>query len=602
MIPIRDDIPASAIPIINYALIALCTIGFGTEVALGSGIDRLIEANGLIPERFLTLGERFGFLRPVLYVPFLTSIFLHGGYLHFLLNMLFLWIFGDNVEDRMGHAGYTLFFLTGGGARWRGPRGGEPGLGRADDRCERSDCSGDGRLPGLVPEGQDRIARSVRVFAALALRALDRVPDRVAGVAAAAGQPVARRGADRGGRLVGARGRLPVRCRSRERSGPARATAPGMRTRGGAAALVALLGCAPPADVEPARTQANVATLYASHAEGERFFNPWHRFDTGPLDMLRWTLSRNPYDKSAPVVVPRVPNSGASLAGSEHSSVITWVGHSTFAIHDGEDVALTDPQFGRRALWPARESAPGMPIESIPPHAFAVISHNHYDHLDAYTVEALPDTVEWYVPLVLGAWFQDRGRTRVTELDWWESARRGRWTITCLPSQHWSRRFDQPLNSTLWCSWLLDSGSYRYYFAGDTGYFHGFVEYGQRLAPIDVALLPDRSVRAALVHALPAPEPGGGLSRVRRPRRPLHAPHALGHLRPDRRAGGPRPPCLQGGRGRRRRRPIPQPDPRHRRRVAGPGPEPVGHQGVTIEADSRNSTAPKACDRRHDGV
>ena len=114
MIPIRDDIPASAIPIINYALIALCTIGFGTEVALGSGIDRLIEANGLIPERFLTLGERFGFLRPVLYLPFLTSIFLHGGYLHFLLNMLFLWIFGDNVEDRMGHAGYTLFFLTGG--------------------------------------------------------------------------------------------------------------------------------------------------------------------------------------------------------------------------------------------------------------------------------------------------------------------------------------------------------------------------------------------------------------------------------------------------------------------------------------------------------
>ena len=114
MIPIRDDIPASAIPIINYALIALCTIGFGTEVALGSGIDRLIEANGLIPERFLTLGERFGFLRPVLYVPFLTSIFLHGGYLHFLLNMLFLWIFGDNVEDRMGHAGYTIFFLTGG--------------------------------------------------------------------------------------------------------------------------------------------------------------------------------------------------------------------------------------------------------------------------------------------------------------------------------------------------------------------------------------------------------------------------------------------------------------------------------------------------------
>ncbi len=255
-------------------------------------------------------------------------------------------------------------------------------------------------------------------------------------------------------------------------------------------ALVALLACAPPADVDPPRTQSVVATLYASHAERGEFFNPWGRFDTGPLDMLRWTFSRNLYDKSAPIVVPRVPNSGASLAGVERSSAITWVGHSTFAIHDGKDVALTDPHFGPRALLPTRESEPGIPIESVPPHAFAVISHNHYDHLDAYTVDTLPDTVHWYVPLDLARWFRARGRTRVTELDWWESARRGRWTITCLPSQHWSRRTDQPTNSTLWCSWLLDSGDYRYYFAGDTGYFHGFREFGRHFPPIDVALLP----------------------------------------------------------------------------------------------------------------
>ena len=114
MIPIRDDIPARAIPFTNYALIALCAISFGTEIVLGTGVDRLIEENGLIPERFLTLGERFGFLQLALYSPFVTSIFLHGGYLHFLLNMLVLWIFGDNVEDRMGHAGYALFFLFGG--------------------------------------------------------------------------------------------------------------------------------------------------------------------------------------------------------------------------------------------------------------------------------------------------------------------------------------------------------------------------------------------------------------------------------------------------------------------------------------------------------
>jgi N-acyl-phosphatidylethanolamine-hydrolysing phospholipase D len=151
---------------------------------------------------------------------------------------------------------------------------------------------------------------------------------------------------------------------------------------------------------------------------------------------------------------------------------------------------LTDPHFSKRAFLPARQFEPGVPLESIPPDAFAVISHNHYDHLDAGTVDRLPESVQWFVPRGLAEWFRDRGRLRVTELGWWESARRGRWTLTCLPSQHWSRRLGQGLNQTLWCSWLLDSGEHRYYFAGDTGYFHGFREYGRRFDPIDVALLP----------------------------------------------------------------------------------------------------------------
>ncbi len=78
----------------------------------------------------------------------------------------------------------------------------------------------------------------------------------------------------------------------------------------------------------------------------------------------------------------------------------------------------------------------------------------------------------------------------MVELDWWQSARHGRWTLTCLPAQHWSRRLGQGYNRTLWCSWLLDSGEHRYYFAGDTGYFEGFVELGRRFGPIDAAMLP----------------------------------------------------------------------------------------------------------------
>jgi N-acyl-phosphatidylethanolamine-hydrolysing phospholipase D len=258
----------------------------------------------------------------------------------------------------------------------------------------------------------------------------------------------------------------------------------------GLAALL-MAGCLPyPSTPEPAAPRGNPSALYAPNRDGDSYFNPWQSFDVGPLDLLRWAVTRNPYDKSRPPQVPLIANDGGELAGRQNSAKLTWVGHATFAIHDGDDVVLTDPHFGGRALLPKRKFPPGVPLEAIPSDAFAVVSHNHYDHLDAYTVDRLPDSVQWFVPLGLGGWVRDRDRPNVVELGWWESARRGRWTITCLPSQHWSRRIGQGTNDTLWCSWLLDSGDYRYYFAGDTGYFHGFREFGKRFGPIDVAMLP----------------------------------------------------------------------------------------------------------------
>lgn len=237
--------------------------------------------------------------------------------------------------------------------------------------------------------------------------------------------------------------------------------------------------------------RAGTAPLYAPHRDEDGYFNPWRRFDRPSVwDMLAWKTAANPYDKDAPPVIPRVANDGAYLAGEEHSATVTWVGHATFAVHDRDDVFLTDPHFSKRALIPARAVPPGLPVAAIPADAFAVVSHNHYDHLDEETVKALPATVGWFVPKGLAGWFRKRGREDVVELDWWQSARRGRFTITCLPSQHWSLRIGQGENETLWCAWLVDSGDYRYFFAGDTGHFEGFAEYGRRFAPIDVAMLP----------------------------------------------------------------------------------------------------------------
>lgn len=262
-----------------------------------------------------------------------------------------------------------------------------------------------------------------------------------------------------------------------------------------ASALLALAGLLPSlaSGAPPGRAAAPLpepGSLFAPHRDGDRFFNPWGEDRTSVLDFLRWRLSRNAWDKSGPLEVPIVANDGASLAGVETSASVTWVGHATLAVHDEGDVFLTDPHFGPRALIPKRLVPPGIPLASVPRDAFAVISHNHYDHLDAWTVERLPASIHWFVPLGLAEWFRARGRENVVELDWWQSARHGRFTITCLPSQHWSRRIEQGANESLWCSWLIDSGVRRYYHAGDTGYFHGFAEFGRRYGPIDVALLP----------------------------------------------------------------------------------------------------------------
>ncbi len=242
----------------------------------------------------------------------------------------------------------------------------------------------------------------------------------------------------------------------------------------------------------PADAPAFARPLYAPHGDTrEGFFTPWAADPRSVSSLLRWQLfSRNPYDKDRDPVVPVAANDGRELAEPEPRASFTWVGHATFAIHDDRDVILTDPHFGPRALIPARIVPPGIPLAAIPSDAFAVISHSHYDHLDAPTVDALPATVQWFVPLGLGDWFRGRDRPNVVELDWWQSHVRGRWTITCLPSQHWSRRLGIGTNRSLWCAWLIDSGERRYFFAGDTGYFAGFAEFGRRFGPIDVALLP----------------------------------------------------------------------------------------------------------------
>lgn len=113
MIPLRDDNPSELRPIVTVALIVIVTLVFLWQVSLGSrGGQAIVYSLGLIPSVLFginTLPPELAAVPPSLTI--LTSMFLHGGWLHLIGNMLYLWIFGDNVEDAMGHGRFLLFYL-----------------------------------------------------------------------------------------------------------------------------------------------------------------------------------------------------------------------------------------------------------------------------------------------------------------------------------------------------------------------------------------------------------------------------------------------------------------------------------------------------------
>ena len=242
--------------------------------------------------------------------------------------------------------------------------------------------------------------------------------------------------------------------------------------------------------VDPAASPAaDPATLYAAHFDGRRFFNPWQRFGVGFADVLRWYRQR-PWRRPAESPAPRVDGDPSALRRHEPDLAVTWIGHSSFALHHESHVLLTDPHFGPRALVPPRRVEPGLPVDAVPSGAVVALSHSHYDHLDRWTVRRLPADTRWLVPLGLAARVRGMGAREVRELDWWDEWVEGPWRLRCLPAQHWSRRLSQRRDATLWCSWLIEVAGHRVYFAGDTGWFPGFAEYGRRFAPIATALLP----------------------------------------------------------------------------------------------------------------
>jgi len=118
MIPLRDNVPSRSFPAVTTLLIVINVLAFLYQLSLGPQLEGFMQQFAVIPYRYFhttfSAATSRG-LRPTsagdLVVPLFTAMFLHGGWLHLIGNMWYLWIFGDNVEDRLGHFRYLLFYL-----------------------------------------------------------------------------------------------------------------------------------------------------------------------------------------------------------------------------------------------------------------------------------------------------------------------------------------------------------------------------------------------------------------------------------------------------------------------------------------------------------
>ncbi len=113
MIPLRDSVPCYTTPYVSWTIIGVCTLIFLWMQIQPDEIQRqIVYLYGMVPIRYSNPQWAIGFgLPPDNYLSFFTSLFLHSGWMHFLPNMLFMWIFADNIEDLMGHGRFILFYF-----------------------------------------------------------------------------------------------------------------------------------------------------------------------------------------------------------------------------------------------------------------------------------------------------------------------------------------------------------------------------------------------------------------------------------------------------------------------------------------------------------
>jgi L-ascorbate metabolism protein UlaG (beta-lactamase superfamily) len=195
-------------------------------------------------------------------------------------------------------------------------------------------------------------------------------------------------------------------------------------------------------------------------------------------------------------VIPRTGQAYKPKLVSNGELGLTFIGHSSFFVQIGGQNVVIDPNFAPWLFVLKRLRKPGVQLHDLPPIDLVLVTHAHFDHLHRPSLRAIvqqarsrdaePPTI--VVPHHVLDLVSDLGFGDVVELDWWNSYRHRELTVTHVPSRHWGARVIKDSHRG-YGGYVLRDGKHSLYHAGDTAYFPGFREIGQRLAP-ELALLP----------------------------------------------------------------------------------------------------------------
>ncbi|MDH6372414.1 L-ascorbate metabolism protein UlaG (beta-lactamase superfamily) [Paenibacillus sp. PastF-3] len=219
--------------------------------------------------------------------------------------------------------------------------------------------------------------------------------------------------------------------------------------------------------------------------------------DKSLKEFRQWREERRRKKKDYSYVVPNTPPKVSYLSENRLENTITWIGHSTFFLqYEGMNI-ITDPIWARRLGFEKRLGQPGIPLSEVPPIDLILISHSHYDHLHIASIRKLYRAgTTLVVPVGLKRKMLRKGFHNCVEMEWWQEIKLGKIKLSFVPTQHWTRRTPWDTNTSHWGGYILepaDSGNQKsspnLYFAGDSGYFPGFKEIGNRYK-IDIALMP----------------------------------------------------------------------------------------------------------------